>query len=153
MVYTSTVTTLSNTLENAPLVTPVKCTRGVLFHFEVYFPPGPSGLVGVQLRVADHQIYPIQREEWFIGDNTLIAFDDMYELSNENATIEMRTYNLDTDYSHIVQVRIGIMSLEEFLVRYGLGSSVANLEDTLNTIAEQTAKASKYTIDEALRVI
>jgi len=153
VIYTSTVTTLSGTEEAAPLRTPMVCTRGVVFRVEVYFPPGSSGLVGVQIRVAEHQLYPVQREEWFIGDNVLIAFDDMYELSNENATFDIRTYNVDTDYDHLVQVRIGIMSHEEFYLRYGVGASVADLQSTLAIIQEQTGSVSPLTTEEALGMI
>jgi len=153
VVYTATVTTVANTSDSSPLVTNIKVTRGVLYRFEVYFPPGPSGLVGVQVRVADHQLYPVQREEWFIGDNVTIAFDDIYEMANENSLLTLRTYNTDTLYDHIVQVRFGLMMLDEFYARYGLALGVERLESTLKNIEDQTKKASTMTVEEALKVI
>ena len=153
MVYTATITTPANTTLDTPLITAVKAHRGVLYHFEVYFPPGPSGLVGVQIRVGNVQLYPVQREEYFIGDNTTIAFGDLYELKNETGIVAIHTYNVDTDYEHLVQVRMGIMSHDEFFIRYGRSSGESELSDMLAAIADQTADVARMSVEEAFEVI
>lgn len=153
MVYSASITTVSGTSESDPLITDIKAVRGILYKFDVYFPPGPSGLVGVQFRVADHQIYPVQRDQWFLGDNLTISFEDVYELSNPNAIVSVRTYNADDTYDHLVQVRFGLMMHDEFFARYGLALGVERLEETLKTIEEQTRRTSKLTIEQAMAQI
>ena len=154
MIYTATPTTVAGTLRSAPLVTTVKMTRGVLYRFEVYFPPGASGLVGVQIRTADFQLYPVQRDQWFIGDNVTIAFDDLFSLDREPFLIDVRTYNEDDTYDHLVQCRMGLVSEAEFMAKSGSFSGIEELKAILQEIEERTASAntvSKSDIFEAMK--
>ena len=153
MVYTATVTTPANTLVVDPLVTVVTITEGVLYRFEVYFPPGPSGLVGVQLRYHDLQLYPVQREEWFLGDNVTIGFDDLFEVGTPPYTFELRSYNVDTDYDHLVQIRLGLVTREEFMSKSGSFSDIDKLADLLSQINERTREANALSVEEAREVV
>lgn len=153
MVYTSTITTAANTAQASPLKTTVRVTVGMLYQFEVYFPPGPSGLVGVQIRYKNVQLYPVQRDEWFIGDNVTISFEDIYELSAAPFDLDVLSYNLDTEYNHLVQVRIGLQTVEEFAAKTGALGDIEKLTTLLADIESRTAAANAMSVDEARSVV
>ena len=153
MVYSATITTEAATVEEAPLVTNVKVTKGVLYRFEIYFPPGPSGLVGVQIRYHDQQLYPVQRDEWFIGDNVTIGFDDLYGVDTPPFIFEIRTYNVDTDYDHLVQLRMAIVSQEEYMAKSGAFSDIDKLAQLLVDIEDRTKAANSMSVADAREVV
>jgi len=153
VVYSATITTEAATVEEAPLVTNVKVTKGVLYRFEIYFPPGPSGLVGVQIRYHDQQLYPVQRNEWFIGDNVTIGFDDLYGVDTTPFIFEIRTYNVDTDYDHLVQLRMAIVSQDEYMAKSGAFSDIDKLAQLLIDIEDRTKAANSMSVEDAREVV
>lgn len=136
MVFTSTITTVKDTTAALPNKTTMKLTKGLIYKFEAFFPPGPSGLVGVKILKADVQLYPRERTEWFLGDNMTIAFEDTYFLSQPPWEFEIQTYNIDEAYSHTIQVRIGLMTEAEYMARYAPLAGIEALQSSLELLAE-----------------
>ena len=143
MIYVSTITTVESTLKTAPLRTNKKASGGVVYLVEVYFPPGSSGLMGVQIWNQDVALYPLARNEWFIGDNTTIRFEDIRELSIAENIIEINTYNTDTVYDHVTQVRIGILPIDLYNERYGVGAAILEANER-QIEAIQSAKPTPF---------
>ncbi len=153
MFYVSTITTTSGTAPGAPKSTILQATSGVVVRSEFYFPPGPSGLVGIQVRVANVQIFPMDRDEWVIGDNLNIIIDDLYELNTPPRQLEIRTYNVDTQYDHLIQFRTTIMSIETFSALHGQGISTDELKGILDTITMETKLRSERSRVDAFKVM
>jgi len=64
------------------------------------FPPGCSGLVGVQIQYAVNPVYPNGPNSWYILDDYVLAID----VTNQQQGGQWRVvgYNTDT-YQHIVR--------------------------------------------------
>jgi len=152
VVFVSTITTPKDTASTASQETVVKLTKGLIYKFEIFFPPGPSGLVGVSICQADMQLYPRQRDEWFLGDNITVQFDDTYFLSSPPWELRLKTYNIDDTFDHTVQVRIGLMTEMEYLARYAPLAGIEALQGTLDALAEAMSTQYKPTGESPLQV-
>ena len=110
MIYTRTITESSGGNAATPSQYRMPVTEGLIYKFELYFPPGSSGLLYVCVEDGDHRIYPSEPGEWFFGDNTLISFDDRLFITTEPHQLFIYSYNLDTAFDHKYQIRIGQVS-------------------------------------------
>lgn len=108
MLYTASITTNANTPLNAPTQTIIKVAREVLHRFYVYFPPGCSGLVYVQIMHGEHPILPVNKGSWMRGDDLLIEGPTWQELTSETNIMTINTANLDTVNTHEVLVGLFI---------------------------------------------
>lgn len=136
MIYQSTITTPANTTLANPKRTSLKMVVGLIYQFELYFPPGPSGLVGVAIFDTEVQLYPRGRHEFFVGDNTLISFNDLHMLESENATLDIYTYNIDDAYEHQIQARFGIVDRKDFQSSFIPSMAFDNLATTMEEVNE-----------------
>ncbi len=148
MIFAKSVTTPKNTVAATPSVTSWNISQGLIYKFELYFPPGSCGLVGVALHDATHRIYPTGENEYFIGDNVTISFDDEMIFEKANGELEIWTYNLDTYYEHLIQVRLGITDDEETIkTRYSLQALVplvTELQTLITLLTTQTVTQKSY---------
>ena len=97
------VLTPAGTTVAAPLTTALNWRQGYPIRMEIRIPPGPSGLVGIQLMHSGEVIVPKDRTEWLITDDEPVIWPlDGFPY---NAKYAVRTYNLDV-YPHTVQVRM-----------------------------------------------
>lgn len=92
----------------APQTTVLNWRQGYPVRVEFRFPPGPSGLVGLQLLHSGEVVVPHDRAEWLITDNEPV----IWPLDNfpYNAKYSVRTYNTDI-YAHTIQVRMLFMEV------------------------------------------
>ncbi len=118
MIYGGTITTPANTAKVSPKVTEIAVTLGLIYHLKVVFPPGPSGLLHVQIFDGTYQVFPTTHGASFRGDNLALVFDELYDKSIEPMLLSVHTWNLDTTYEHDVEVLISLVSKEEFQARY-----------------------------------
>lgn len=118
MIYTLDVTTPANTpaLDALRVVMPI--TRGLIHRVELDFPSGAVGLHHVVIIDGDHQLWPSTEHETFHPDGVVIAFDDIYLKISPPYELLVRSYNLDDTYSHLVQVRIGLIANEMVWSRF-----------------------------------
>jgi hypothetical protein len=97
------VLTPAGTEDTAPLTTDLNWRQGYPVRLELRFPPGPSGLVGIQLLHSGEVVVPHDKTEWLITDNEPVIWPlDGFPY---NAKYAIRSYNLDV-YDHTVQVRM-----------------------------------------------
>lgn len=139
MVYVATITTEKSTDITSPLHTSIKAFAGVIYQVEIMFPKGPSGLVGVKIWRANVALYPVDRDEWFIGDGETIRFEDIREMTVSESLIDVFTYNTDTIFDHLIQVRIGVLPVDLYEQRYLPGKSISQLAETFASITDLSA--------------
>ena len=145
MIFAKTVTTNKNTVAATPLVTTWPLVSGLIYRFELYFPPGPCGLVGVALHTASHRIYPFGENEWFIGDNVTIAFDDEMLFDIETRQLELHSYNLDEKFNHQFQCRLGIISDPQLIAsKFGV-QNIEKLTDRMTSLISLLEKKTGLT--------
>ncbi len=107
MIYTKTITRAAGGSAAAPFQDKLPVTKGLIFQFELYLPPGSSGLLKVMIKDGGYQVWPSEPGEWFFGDNVLVSFPDRYYVASPNHLLDVYSYNEDDHYSHTFQVRIG----------------------------------------------
>ena len=118
MIYTANITTLKDTEKTAPKKTTIHVTKGLVYKVEFYFPRGSAGLMGLAVFDGLFQVWPSSVGEFFIGEDHVISFEDMYLKEAEPFEFQCYTYNIDDRYPHEVSVRIGLVSKEVFQARY-----------------------------------
>lgn len=146
MIRAKTLTLDAGGSSTSPTRTVWKLTSGMIYRFELSFPPGPSGLVGV--RVYDHtrQLYPLDEGEWFTGDAEVIAFDETHLVDVEPFELVILAYNADEKYSHSVQLRIGFLTRDLYIARFLPGLAADQIAAAFAALADsQSAERSAQT--------
>jgi len=108
MIYVFDITTPANTLSSTPKKTVMKLAKGTTYKVEFLFPPGPVGLLHVQVFDALHQVWPSNPGADFSSDSETISFDDQYELDEPPYELQVLTWNEDDTYEHRATIRIGL---------------------------------------------
>lgn len=118
MIYTANITTLKDTARTDLKKTVIHVTKGLVYKVEIYFPAGSAGLMGIAVFDGLYQVWPSSVGEFFIGEDHVISFDDMYLKESAPYEFQCYTFNLDETYAHGVSVRIGLVSKDVFLARF-----------------------------------
>jgi len=135
MIYQTTIKTAASVGETDDNKTTLSLNRGLLYQIDVYFPPGPSGLLHAQIFEKGVLLYPSSENESFIGDNHYISFNDTYLLTLPPYEFTVKTWNEDTKYAHTVIIRIGLLTKDDLIVRY--------LPQDIKTVFDQYIKENK----------
>lgn len=98
-----TVSTPAGTLKAAPLVTALTWREGHPERVEIRVPPGPLGLVGVQIAHSGRVIIPRDASEFLETDDEVVSWP--LDGFATGAAYTVRTYNTDV-YPHAVQIRM-----------------------------------------------
>lgn len=128
MIYQKTITVTKNTTKDNMMMTKLQLCKGLLYKINLYFPPGSCGLLGLAVYESGSRIYPIDDNEFFIGDNINYSFDDTRDISDQPYIYDIYTYNIDTIYDHTCIIQIGLSTEEDLQSRYN-GSSIITLLD------------------------
>lgn len=143
MIFHASITTDANTAIATPKKTNLTVIKGLIYKIGVYFPPGSYGLAGVQIFDKDYQMYPSTTGQWFIGENLLYEFEDTYFKTTEPLNFTIKTYNLDTDYEHKINVMVAMVSEKIFIARYVPTEQYQLMKQILQEIAEEQAERQK----------
>jgi len=108
MIYRFGITTPANTTSSGKKRTDLKITAGIIHQLDIVFPPGPQGLLHVQINRGLYQIWPSNPDESFAADNDKISFPEHYEITNDPYRLEAYTWNDDDTYAHSLILRFGI---------------------------------------------
>lgn len=117
MIYRFNISTPANTAESAKQKTVLKVSRGVIHQLDIVYPPGPSGLLHLQIAKALHQLWPSNPSGSFAADQNMITFREHYELMTDPFQLEAYTWNLDDTHDHSVIIRLGILPRKNILRR------------------------------------
>lgn len=99
------VTVPAGTAKITPASFPLTWREGWPVFVEIKFPPGPSGLVGIQVLQSGARVIPKANNAFLITDNELVRWD--LEGYPYNAAYSVRAYNTDI-YDHTIQFRWGL---------------------------------------------
>lgn len=136
MIYSKYVNTLKVGDETLPKHVVLKVTKGLVYKVEVDFPPGPSGLLKVQIYDGGHQLWPSTLGESFATDGYCISFDDTFLKLVAPFQFDIYTWNEDTENPHGVTIRIGMVSSELYMARF---LPTYGYKELRRVIAEETA--------------
>lgn len=111
MIYEKTITTPANTTSSSPQVTALQIERGIIQELFIVFPPGPSGLLHLQIKYHESIIFPKTLGD-FRGDNLPLLFHNVgYPCYTEPLELALVTWNDDDTFEHDVDVYFNITRL------------------------------------------
>jgi len=139
VIYSKTITAAAGGSAAFPIDADLPVTNGLIYQFELYFPPGSSGLLSVRVADGGFPVWPSEPGEWFYGDNTLIAFPDRYYIASPDHKFKVWYYNLDDTYPHKFTIRIGQVTAAAFISSFIPSYGQTSIEDVLKALAEQQA--------------
>lgn len=96
----------ANTLEADAIEERLQLTWGTIREIHVGFPPGPAGLVHLQVRDKGWQIVPWTPLQSLAWDNYVFVLPCDYRLDVEPYDLMIRAWNLDDSYTHTVFVGV-----------------------------------------------
>ncbi len=142
MIYTANITTDAKTWKTDLKTTRITVTKGLVYKVEFFFPSGSHGMMGVAVFDGLYQVWPSSVGEFFIGEDMVIPFDDMYLMESAPYEFQVYTYNEDDTHKHMVAVRIGLVSSEVFMARFLPTKSDEYMFELITSmVAEQEARA------------
>jgi len=150
VIYTKTILSLAGGSKSNPTKEDMFLTSGLIYQFELYFPPGSSGLLHVAIFDGGYQAWPSEQEETFFGDNTLISFPDRYYIASPRKAFTISHWNEDDTFAHSFQVRIGQVSAEVFIASFLPSMSMDKLTEQLAAVGVAQKEASDLSMEEAL---
>ena len=98
------------------------------------FPPGSMGLLKVGIFYGIKKIFPSDEDQWFQGDDEVIAWQEWYELPESPCKLRIVAINDDDTYEHSVLVRIATISYEADLARRIAKSIISMIRRLLGVI-------------------
>ena len=108
MLFEFSITTPANTPESNKQKTILKLLKGKITNIVVWIPPGPSGLLHLQIFRSKRQIYPINDGSSIAGDNLKLNISDEIALFAEPYQLEAYTWNDDDTFEHTVDIYISL---------------------------------------------
>lgn len=104
----------------------------------------------MQLLDSTYQMYPTTVGEALRGDNMLLKYPEMYMKTDPPYLFTIKSWNLDTDYDHWAQVRVSMVSKDEYMARYLPGMQNEAIEGIMNKITAQQEETKAAQL-EAIR--
>jgi len=118
-----------NTPPDRPLREHLAVEGDFITRYEVFFPAGHCCLTGVQIRYGELPLWPSVVEQFFRGEDTLVAQDVRWKTPARKIRLTFILFNEDDTYDHTVYGNIYTKWLEE-LEPIGLLRQVAILIKT-----------------------
>jgi hypothetical protein len=112
MFFAWDITIPLNTLEASPIEQTLKICKGVITSMWVGFPSGCNNMVMVQLLRSEHQLVPLNRGYWLIGNAHRVETDSSYEMSTVPYQLKFRGCSPGTTYAHVITVQIQVLAKE-----------------------------------------
>lgn len=106
------VSTPANTTEDAPQRTDLDLVRGVIDLVHVAFPPGPQGLLHVQIEQGGSALWPRNPGDGFAWEDFTIEFNPRHEITSDPAQLTAVTWNDDDTFGHQVTLRFNVVPRE-----------------------------------------
>lgn len=126
-------------------------TKGLIYQFDLYFPPGSSGLLHVAVADGAYPLYPSEPSEWLFGDNTLVSFPDRYFIQTPDQYLTVWHYNTDDTYDHMFQLRIGQVLADAFIASFLPGYGQASVADQVAAMVAQQNEQKSQVADALVK--
>lgn len=143
MIYTRTIVSIKGGSAGAPSRDIIFLTQGLVYQFDLYFPPGSCGWMHVYVEQGGYRVWPSEPDQDFFGDNCLITFPDRYFIESKDTALFIYHYNLDDTYDHRFQVRIGQVSAELFIASYLPGYGQKDIASVILELQAAQAQESE----------
>lgn len=104
MDFIYSITTPQNTLEAAPLVTPVKLTRGKLVSGWIYFPSDALNNLYFIARIGSHQVTPFNPSSSITLSDCIAPLTFGIELKEPPFIVDLITWNISTTADYYLSV-------------------------------------------------
>ena len=101
-VYKYSLTVPANTPTAKPKRLDAEVEEGVITKIEVFFPPGPHGMVKTRCLHGRHQIWPKPKDAVLDLDDCTIVIPEYYPLPHEPFTFTLEGWSPGTDYEHTI---------------------------------------------------
>lgn len=118
MIYTQDITIDANTFKGNALRQRIVVSKGLVYRIEVEFPSGCAGLAHIVIADGNYQVWPSNASATFHASNHTISFEDLYLKEIEPYFFDIWGYNLDEEYCHTIQVRVGLITKKLFMARF-----------------------------------
>lgn len=132
-VHLLSLTVPANTAESALSESARFITRGEVLTMAMHFPPGSKGLLYAKVLLDRSQLWPIDLNEYWHGDNITFEYAESFKIAKAQSEITLQAYNLDDTYQHEVSLSFSLIPESSLLARL-LGSipvSVPNVPGQL----------------------
>ena len=106
MLYCIELTVPPNTPKNEAVTKRITIEKPVIKRVSIYFPPGVACLTKVAIFFGEQQIFPSTQGEWVTGHAESIVDEPNIVIQDVPNQIIIKGYNLDTQYSHTIYIRI-----------------------------------------------
>lgn len=116
MIYVSTLTVPSQTLETQPLEAIIKLSACTITRVSVEFTLGCYWLVGTRVLEKDHQLYPTTPDDWLVSDGQMIPWLDDYPLVDAPYELRIQAYNTDDYFQHTLRYYFEVLPLSTRIV-------------------------------------
>lgn len=137
MIYQKTISTVITDFAITPKRTVLHVCKGLVYKVEIAFPPGPAGLLKVQIYDGGHQMWPSTPGEFFATEAETISYDDTFLKLAAPFQYDIYSINECEKFTHEVTIRIGMVSKEIYIARFL--PSVA-YDQMLKVLAEETKR-------------
>ena len=124
MFFSFTITTPASTLDPSPKVTVLPLDSGQIRRLIISFPPGPAGLLHLELYHVGHKLWPTNPDELFNFDGTSFAWEEQLDFLEPPYELLAYTYNLDDTFAHDVDVGIEILEPDKLATQAGLATGL-----------------------------
>jgi hypothetical protein len=148
MIYVATINSPAGGSEASLVQADLPCTTGLIYQFDLYFPPGPCGLLHVAIFDGGFPVWPSEPGETFFGDNLTLSFPDRYFIRSPKRMLTVRHWNEDDTYDHQFQLRIGQASEEVFIASYLPSMTIDRLRDALAEMGAEEQSISLPSLAE-----
>jgi len=104
----------------------------------IRFPPGPAALLKVAIFYGNEQIFPVERDTFFQGDNEIIQWSEYWLLPEAKTKLRIKAINEDDTYEHsfylVINTKYSHELSEERLARR-LASLIRPLSSVFRVLA------------------
>lgn len=82
---------------------------GIVKRVWLFFPKGHAGTTKIRVLRFEHQVWPSNPDEWYLGDGTIIDIEENYPLTIYPFELILEGYNISTTKQHTAYVRFNIL--------------------------------------------
>jgi len=100
------------TEEDLPYIKTKKVTLGVIKKVIISNPSGSVGKSHLRIFYHEHQVYPLNKGEWYEGEKIHIGFEDNYRLYSQPYELKFKGWNSSSLYAHSFYINIAILREE-----------------------------------------
>lgn len=125
----------ANTPSIAPVTQILPIAYGVITKVDIGIPAGHAATAHLQVLLHEFQIYPLNRDGDYHGDNAVISFNDRQENYEAPYELKARGWNTDPTYSHEFVIGIEIMLPNQLGMQTGT-QGLQDLQDLVGTTME-----------------